>query len=169
MRHTQCGLCCRAPLFFRTRCSNDSGGLSVETGTLHSDAHNGDSGRSSLAFPTSSLETPWSSEVCSLRLRTSVRCSFHQRALLTTRNKVGIFYSLAPPNRRTDGTCQPRVGPVPPAICKRAARRLVRPLTHGGVTPYKTLGKLSDILHLNNRNNQLKRQARPPRNVPLDA
>jgi len=26
-----------------------------------------------------------------------------------------------------------------------------------GVTPYKTLGKLSDILHLNNRNNQLER------------
>jgi len=38
-----------------------------------------------------------------------------------------------------------------------------------GVMSYKTLGKLSDILHLNNRNNQLKRQARPPRNVPLDA
>ena len=27
----------------------------------------------------------------------------------------------------------------------------------GSVTPYKTLGKLSDILHLNNRNNQLER------------
>ena len=37
------------------------------------------------------------------------------------------------------------------------------------VTPYKTLGKLSDILHLNNRNNQLERRAWPPRNVPLDA
>ena len=37
------------------------------------------------------------------------------------------------------------------------------------VTPYKSLGKLSDILHLNNRNKQLKRRARPPRNVPLDA
>ena len=37
------------------------------------------------------------------------------------------------------------------------------------VTPYKTLGKLSDILHLNNRNNQLERRAQPPRNVPLDA
>jgi len=37
------------------------------------------------------------------------------------------------------------------------------------VMPYKTLGKLSDILHLNNRNNQLERRARPPRNVPLDA
>ena len=61
-------------------------------------AHDGDSRRSSLAFPTSSLETPQSSEVCSLRLRTSVHCSFHQRALPTTRNKVGVFYSLAPPN-----------------------------------------------------------------------
>ena len=30
------------------------------------------------------------------------------------------------------------------------------------VMPYKTLGKLSDILHLNNRNNQLERQAWPP-------
>ena len=38
-----------------------------------------------------------------------------------------------------------------------------------GVTPYKSLGKLSDILHLNNRNKQLERRARPPRNVPLDA
>jgi len=28
---------------------------------------------------------------------------------------------------------------------------------HSGVTPYKSLGKLSDILHLNNRNNQLER------------
>jgi len=37
------------------------------------------------------------------------------------------------------------------------------------VMPYKTLGKLSDILHLNNRNNQLERRARPPRNIPLDA
>jgi len=39
---------------------------------------------------------------------------------------------------------------------------------YNGVTLYKTLGKLSDILHLNNRNNQLKRQARPPRNFSLD-
>jgi len=37
------------------------------------------------------------------------------------------------------------------------------------VTPYRFLGKLSDILHLNNKNNQLERRARPPRNVPLDA
>jgi len=37
------------------------------------------------------------------------------------------------------------------------------------VTPYKSLGKLSDILHLNNKNNQLERQARPPKDVPLDA
>jgi len=37
------------------------------------------------------------------------------------------------------------------------------------VMPYKSLGKLSDILHLNNRNNQLERRAQPPRNVPLDA
>jgi len=40
---------------------------------------------------------------------------------------------------------------------------------HSVVTPYKSLGKLSDILHLNNRNNQLKRRAWPPRNVLLDA
>jgi len=39
----------------------------------------------------------------------------------------------------------------------------------GIVTPYKSLGKLSDILHLNNGNNQLERRARPPRNIPLDA
>jgi len=133
MGHTQCGLRCGTPPLLWTRCSDDSGGLGVETGTLHSDAHDGDSGRSSPAFPTSSLETPWSSEVRSLRPRTSVHRLFHQRALPTTRNKVGVFYSLAPPNRQTDRTCQPGVGPVPPAICKRVARRLVRPLTHGGV------------------------------------
>ena len=115
------------------RRNDDSSRLGIETGTLHSDAHDGDSGRSSQAFPTSSLETPRSSEVCSLRPQTSVHRLFHQKALLTTRNKVGVFYSLAPPNQWTDGMCQPRVGPVPPAICKQAARRLVRPLIHGGV------------------------------------
>jgi len=133
MGHAQCGLRCGTPPLFQTQRSDDSGELSVEMGTLHSDTHNSDSGRSSPAFPTSSLETPRSSEVRSLRPKTSVRSSFHQRALLTTRNKVGVFYSLAPPNRRTDGTRQPGVGPVPLAICKQAARRLVRPLTHGGV------------------------------------
>jgi len=125
MGHTQCGLHCGTPPLPQTRRSDDSGGLGVKTGTLYSDAHNSDSGRSSPAFPTSSLETPWSSEVHSLRPRTSVRHLFHQRALPTTRNKVGVFYSLAPLNRWTDGTCQPGVGPVPPAICKRVARRLV--------------------------------------------
>ena len=39
---------------------------------------------------------------------------------------------------------------------------------NSGVTLYKRLGKISDILHLNNKNNQLERQARPPRDVPLD-
>ena len=37
------------------------------------------------------------------------------------------------------------------------------------VTPYKRLGKISDILHLNNKNNQLERRVRPPKDVPLDA
>ena len=42
--------------------------------------------------------------------------------------------------------------------------------THEGVvTPYKRLGKISDILHLNNENNQLERRARPPKDVSLDA
>jgi len=36
------------------------------------------------------------------------------------------------------------------------------------VIPYKRLGKISDILHLNNENNQLERRAWPPRDVPLD-
>jgi len=31
------------------------------------------------------------------------------------------------------------------------------------VTPYKHLGKISDILHLNNENNQLERRAQPPK------
>jgi len=30
-------------------------------------------------------------------------------------------------------------------------------MSGGGVTPYKCLGKISDILHLNNENNQLER------------
>jgi len=34
---------------------------------------------------------------------------------------------------------------------------------------YKCLGKISDILYLNNENNQLKRRAWPPKDVPLDA
>ena len=38
-----------------------------------------------------------------------------------------------------------------------------------GVTLYKHLGKISDILHLNNENNQLERRAQLPRDVPLDA
>ena len=37
------------------------------------------------------------------------------------------------------------------------------------VMPYKRLGKISDILHLNNENNQLERRAQPPKDVPLDA
>jgi len=72
MGHAQCGLRCGTPPLFQTRCSDDSGGLGVETGTLHSDTHDGDSGRSSQTFPTSSLEAPWSSEVRNLGPRTSV-------------------------------------------------------------------------------------------------
>jgi len=41
--------------------------------------------------------------------------------------------------------------------------------SRNAVMPYKRLGKISDILHLNNENNQLKRWAQPPRDVPLDA
>ena len=40
---------------------------------------------------------------------------------------------------------------------------------HAVVTPYKRLGKISDILHLNNKNNQLKRRVRPPQRYLLDA
>ena len=71
--------------------------------------------------------------MCSLGPQTSVRRLFHQRALPPTRNKVGVFYSLAPLNWWTDRMRQPRVGPVPSAICKWAARRLVWPLTHSRV------------------------------------
>ena len=58
MGYSQCGLCCGTPLLFQTRRSDDSGGLSVETSALHSDTHDGDSGRSSQAFPIPSLEAP---------------------------------------------------------------------------------------------------------------
>ena len=37
----------------------------------------------------------------------------------------------------------------------KAARELQN--SANGVTPYKCLGKISDILHLNNKNNQLER------------
>jgi len=133
MGHAQCGLRCGTPPLFWTQRSDDSSGLSVETSTLHSDIHDSDSGRSSQAVPTSSLEAPWPSEVCNLGPRTSVRSSFHQRTLPSTRNKVGIFYRLVPSNRQTNGVCQPGVGPVPLALRERAARRLVRPFTHGRV------------------------------------
>jgi len=33
------------------------------------------------------------------------------------------------------------------------------------VTPYKRLDKISDILHLNNKNNQLERRVRPPKDI----
>ena len=33
------------------------------------------------------------------------------------------------------------------------------------VTPYKRLGKIGDILHLNNKNNQLERRVRPPKDI----
>ena len=122
MGHAQCGLHCGTPPLFQTRRSDDSGGLSVEMSILHSDVHDGDSGRSSQAFPTSSLEAPRPSEVHNLRLQTSVCSSFHQRTLLSTRNKVGIFYCLALSNQRTNGACQPGVGPVPLALCEQAAR-----------------------------------------------
>jgi len=124
---------CGTPPLLQTWHGNNSGRLGVEMGTLHSDAHNGDSRRSSPAFLTSSLETPWSSKVCSLGPWTSVHHSFHQRALPPPRNKVGIFYSLAPLNQWADRMHQPRIGPVPPAICKWVAGRLVWSLTHGGV------------------------------------
>ena len=76
---------CKGRLF-QTRRSDDSGGLSVKTSTLHSDTHDGDSGRSSQVFPTSSLEAPWPSKVCNLRQRTSVRSSLHPRTLPSARN-----------------------------------------------------------------------------------
>ena len=74
-------------------------------GILHSDAHDSDSGGSSQAFPALSLEAPQSSEVCNLRPQTSVHSLFYQRTLLPTRNKVGVFYSLALSNQWTDKVC----------------------------------------------------------------
>jgi len=37
--------------------------------------------------------------------------------------------------------------------------------TKSGVTPYKRLGKISDILHLNNKNNQFERRVRPSKDI----
>ena len=62
--------------------------------------------------------------------RTSVRSSFHPRTLLSARNKVGVLHGLASSDRRTDGARQPRVEPVPLAICEWTVRRLVRSITH---------------------------------------
>jgi len=61
------------------------------------------------------------------------------------------------------------VHPVKGEVQERRLRRIEEEKVVHVVTPYKTLGKLSDILHLNNRNNQLERRARPPRNIPLNA
>jgi len=38
-------------------------------------------------------------------------------------------------------------------------------MERNGVMPYKCLGKISDILHLNNKNNQLERRVRPPKDI----
>jgi len=40
---------------------------------------------------------------------------------------------LASSDKWTDGARQPRVGPVPLAICERMARRLVQPITHSRI------------------------------------
>jgi len=45
----------------------------------------------------------------------------------------------------------------------KAARELRN--SANDVTLYKRLGKISDILHLNNKNNQLERQVRPPKDI----
>ena len=74
-----------------------------------------------------------SSDMHSLGPWTPVCSLFHQRTLLPTRNKVGVFHSLASSNRQTDRACQPGVRPVPLALCKQVPRRLVRPLTPGRV------------------------------------
>jgi len=66
--------------------------------TLHSNAHNGNSKRSSQALFISSLEASRPSEVCNLGLRTSIHSVFHQRTLSLTRDKVGIFHSMASSN-----------------------------------------------------------------------
>ena len=100
---------------------------------LYSDVYNGDSGRSSQALPTSSLEAPWPFEVCNLEPWTSIHSVFHQRTLSLTRNKVGVFHSIASLNWRTDGACQSRVRLVPPALCEQIVKWLVWPPTHGGV------------------------------------
>ena len=71
--------------------------------------------------------------MCNLRPQTSVCSSLHQGTLPPTRNKVGIFYSLVFLNWWTDKVRQPRVGPVPPALCERKTRRLVQSLTPGGI------------------------------------
>jgi len=133
MGYAQCRLCCGTPPLLWTQCSNDSSGLGVETSTLHSNAHDSDSERSSQTFPASSLEAPWPSKVRNLRPRTSVRSSFHPRTLLSARNKVGILHGLASSNWWIDRVHQPRVGLVPPAICEQMARQLVWPITHSGI------------------------------------
>ena len=133
MGHAQCGLCCGTPPLLQTRHSDDSSRLSVETSTLHSNTHNGDSGRSSQTFPASSLEAPQPSKVHNLGPWTSVHSSFHPRTLPSARNKVGVLHGLASLDRRTDRARQPKVGPVPPVICEWTARRLVRPITHSRI------------------------------------
>jgi len=74
------------------------------------------------SLPFRSNSAPF--RVILLSLRTS---------LTPTRNKVGILHSLVSSNQWTDRAHQPRVRPVPMALCEQTARQLVRPLTHGRV------------------------------------
>ena len=67
-------------------------------------------------------------------------------------------FSLSAPDRT--------VQPQKPKWEKRLPKRLsVNILDACGVTPYKRLGKISDILHLNNKNNQLERRVWPPKDI----
>ena len=123
----------------------------------------------STSLPDIVLQT-YTGSCCVLILmsRQSAAPSSRSNSISLTDWTIGRFTSGLPRRSRCLQLGTPRT-PVHP----RSSLPLVEPLefhsVDPAVTPYKHLGKISDILHLNNENNQLERRAQPPKDVPLDA
>ena len=126
-----------------TRCYHDGHGCCLQKSILHSDAHDGHSGRSSLTLPLLHLETPRLSETHCLQPRISIRSFVHQGTVQATRYTNILLYSLAPPDKQTNRTCQPGAWPVPPPIHQWTTGRLVQSPFHHRV-PAQQLRPLCD-------------------------
>ena len=128
--YAQCRFYSWAPRVFWTWRCHDGRGCCLQKSTLHSDAHDGYSRRSSLTLSPLCLETPWSPETHRLWPWISI-CSFiHQGTVQATRYTNILLYSLAPPDGQTNGMCQPGARPVPLSIHQQMTGQLVRPPIH---------------------------------------